>query len=425
MQNYLSDLYKKLSGKMKLGRQRTEKLMEALDHPERSYPSIHIAGTNGKGTVTVLSAAFLEAQGLKTGRFTSPHLVKFNERICVNRKQIDDDYIKQFLETNEQLLNETEASFFEVTTALGFQYFKDMRIDAAVIETGLGGRLDATSVIEPKVSVITKISLDHINILGETLSDIAEEKAGIIKDAVPLLTAVQEPGVVDVFWSHTELVHVIDPGTMFTDIKLSPEGMRFKIRSFENELFIPLSGRHQLSNIALAIRAVETFLDRTLSPDDIQAGFDLLEWKGRFERIAKDPDVIYDVAHNLDSVQAFRKTVEEIYSGKEIRVVLGLLHDKAPEKVLMELEIFADKIWLAPVKSHRSMSMDELEDLASRFPRVNVAECIQKACDKAYDKLNDGVLCIIGSHYIAEDVYVFQETITKLQETKPVISTEA
>jgi len=425
MQNYLSDLYKKLSGKMKLGRQRAEKLMEALNHPEQRYPSIHVAGTNGKGTVTVLSAALLEAQGLRTGRFTSPHLVKFNERICVNRKQIDDGFIKQFLETNEQLLEETEASFFEVTTALGFQYFKEMDVDAAVIETGLGGRLDATSVIEPKVSVITKISLDHMTVLGETLPEIAKEKAGIIKEAIPLLTAVQEASVVDVFWSCTELVHEIDPATMFTHVKLSPEGMRFKIRPFENELFIPLTGRHQLGNIALAIRAVETFLDRTLGPDDIQAGFDLLKWKGRFERIATDPDVIYDVAHNLDSVQMFRKTVEEVYSGKEIRVVLGLLHDKAPEKVLMELEIFADKIWLAPVKSHRSMSMDELEDLASRFPRVNVAECIQNACDKAYDKLNNGVLCIIGSHYIAEDVYVFQETITKLQEKKPVISTEA
>ena len=412
MQDYLSGLYKKLSGKMKLGRQRSDMLMKTLDHPEKTYPSIHIAGTNGKGTVTVLSAALLEAQGYKTGRFTSPHLLKFNERICVNREQIDDVYIKEFLEKNEHLLDETEASFFEVTTALGFQYFKDRGVDAAVIETGLGGRLDATSVIVPKVSVITKIGLDHVNILGETLNQIAEEKAGIIKETVPLLTAVQEPSVIDVFRSHTELVHEIDPKTMFTDVELTPDGMRFKIRSHEKALFIPLTGRHQLGNIALAIKAVEIFLDRTLQADELQAGFDLLEWKGRFERIGRNPDIIYDVSHNIDSIKAFRKTVEDVYPGKKVRIVLGLLHDKDPEKVLMELELFADDIWIAPVNSHRSMSQDELKDLASRFPRINLAEEIKSACNQAYNKLNKNtVLGIIGSHYIAEDVYTWAKGI--------------
>ena len=406
MQNYLSDLYKKLSGKMKLGRERSEKLVKALDHPEKTFRSIHVAGTNGKGTVTVVAAALLEAAGLKTGRFTSPHLVKFNERICVNRQQIPDEYIKEFLEKYDQLLEETGASFFEVTTILGFQYFKDSHVDAAVIETGLGGRLDATSVIIPEVSVITKISLDHTGVLGETLPEIAGEKAGIIKKGIPLLTPVQPKEVLDVFYDHTEVVHVIDPETLLTDVKQSESGMTFRIRSYDQKLTVPLTGRHQLENIALAIRAAETLLDRTLEPAEIQAGFDLVKWKGRFETISKAPDVIYDVAHNPDSIHAFCKTVKEVYPDKKINVVLGLLHDKSPESVLMELELISQNIRLAPVKSHRSMNIEELNDLASRFPRVSVSTSITSACKEAYAETDmHSVLCILGSHYIAEEVY--------------------
>jgi dihydrofolate synthase/folylpolyglutamate synthase len=327
----------------------------------------------------------------------------------VNREQIDDLYVKEFLKKNETILDRTEASFFEVTTALGFKYFKDQKVDVAVVETGLGGRLDATSVLQPDVTVITHISFDHTSILGNTLREIAGEKAGIIKEKVPLLTAVQENEVIDVFLNHTQLTHIIDPETLFTHITLGPDGMTFRIRAYENALSIPLTGRHQLGNIALAIRAVETFLDRTLSPDEIQAGFDLVKWKGRFEKISQDPDIIYDVAHNPDSIHTFCKTAKEVYPDKHFKVVLGLLQDKSPEIVLMELEQLADEIWIAPVHSHRSMTIDELNDLASRFPRVSVAKDIAAACDEAYENMDTkSVLCIVGSHYIAEEVYAWK-----------------
>lgn len=414
MQDYLSDLYKKLSGKMKLGRQRAEQLMEELGHPERTFRSIHIAGTNGKGTVTAVAAALLEAAGLKTGRFTSPHLIKFNERICVNRKEISDSYVKSFLKDREELLEKTGASFFEVTTALGFEYFKDQKVDAAVVETGLGGRLDATSVLQPDVTVITSISFDHTGILGNTLREIAHEKAGIIKDKVPLLTAVQDPEVIDEFLEHTQLTHVVDPETMFSDITLSPGGMTFRIRAHRQVLHIPLTGRHQLGNIALAIRAAETLLNRTLEPEEIQAGFDMLDWKGRFELISTSPDIVYDVAHNPDGIRTFCRTAKEVYPDKKFIVVLGLLGDKDSQKVMQYLDDLAKSIYIAPVHSHRSMGMEELKELASRFPRVNIAESVQKACHDAYDNLSDGsILCIIGSHYIAEEVYSWRESIKK------------
>jgi dihydrofolate synthase / folylpolyglutamate synthase len=412
MQDYLSNLYKKLSGKMKLGRQRAELLMQELGHPENSFPSIHIAGTNGKGTVTSLAAALLEALGLKTGRFTSPHLVKFNERICINREQIDDNYIKEFLQVNESLLERSEASFFEVTTALGFAYFRDMKVDAAVIETGLGGRLDATSVVTPEVSVITSIGYDHTSILGETLPEIAREKAGIIKAGKPVITIQQASGVGEELSKYSDKIELADPGKLFSDVKLSPQKMSFKFRNGIEDVTLSLVGRHQLGNVALAIRAVEIFIKRELSEKEVQAGFSLLSWKGRFEKIAEDPDIIYDVAHNTESIHTFCKTAKEVYPDKIFYVVLGLLQDKSPEKVMMELELLAEKIWIAPVNSHRSLANEELDDLVSRFPRVEKTDDIKMACQLAYKDLpSNAVLCIVGSHYIAEEVYKFKEML--------------
>ena len=202
-------------------------------------------------------------------------------------------------------------------------------------------------------------------------------------------------------------------------MELHAGGMSFRIRSYEQELHSPVTGRHQLGNIALAIRAVEKFIGRKLGISEIQKGFDLVKWKGRFEKIASNPDVIYDVAHNLESIHTFCKTAKEVYPDKVFRVVLGLLQDKSPEKVLMELGMLADKIWIAPVNSHRSLSNEELDDLADRFPRVERADNIKVACRLACKNLpSNTVLCVVGSHYIAEEVYLWsknQETRNEIQ----------
>lgn len=248
---------------MKLGRQRAEMLMQELGHPETSFPSIHIAGTNGKGTTTAVSAALLIQCGYKTGRFTSPHLLRFNERIMIDDKEIEDAYIKGFLEKNDDILEKSEASFFEVTTALGFCYFRDKKVDVAVVETGLGGRLDATSVLDPEVSIIATIGYDHTGILGETLAEIAEEKAGIIKANKPLLTLPQGEEILNVFKRHTSLMSLVDPKCLFTNIKQTKEGMSFNYDRGKESLRFPMSGEHLLSNIALAIKAVELFMDES------------------------------------------------------------------------------------------------------------------------------------------------------------------
>ncbi|MEA3392651.1 MAG: cyanophycin synthetase, partial [Candidatus Marinimicrobia bacterium] len=225
-------------------------------------------------------------------------------------------------------------------------------------------------------------------------------------------TSLQVSEVIDELSKHTNDLQVIDPAEMFLDIELHAGEMSFMIRPYSQIFKIPLPGRHQLGNIALAIRAAEVFLERELKADEIHKAFSLLEWKGRFERISKDPDIIFDVAHNPESIHTFCKTTGEIYADKKCYVVLGLLKDKSPEEVLMELEILAEKIWIAPVQSHRSISPKELKDLASRFPRVNVSESICTACDLAYREMNENsVLCIIGSHYIAEEVYSWKDAM--------------
>ncbi len=406
MQDYLSDLYKKLSGKMKLGRERSEALMEYLQHPEQAFPSIHVAGTNGKGSVTAIASALLEATGLKVGRFTSPHLVHFNERICINGNPINDAKIKVYLEEWDSFMEESKASFFEITTALGFAFFRDRQVDAAVIETGLGGRLDATNVLLPEVSVITDIGFDHISVLGETRVQIAEEKAGIIKPGIPVVTYARDPDVLSVFQSHTNDLIVIDPDVCFSDIWLFPGGMRFIMDPHPEAFTISLSGRHQLGNIAAAVKAVELFLKRSLTYSELQSGFSDLLWKGRFEYISRNPDIIYDVAHNPEGIRAFCETVQEIYPDKTYYFVLGMLKNKQPEEVIDIIGSVAEEIWLCPVQSHRGMDPGQLRELATIFPQISVADTLENACTAAYGSLPDNaVLCILGSHYIAAEVY--------------------
>ncbi|MDD3966282.1 MAG: folylpolyglutamate synthase/dihydrofolate synthase family protein [Candidatus Neomarinimicrobiota bacterium] len=406
MQDYLSELYRKLSGQMKLGRERCEALMEGLGHPEGAFRSVHVAGTNGKGSVVALTASLLQAAGLKVGRFTSPHLVHFNERISINGQNIDDASVKEFLEKNRALLDRTEASFFEVSTALAFDYFRKQKIDVAVVETGLGGRLDATGVLQPEVSVITSIGRDHMEILGETLTQIAGEKAGIIRNGVPLVTCPQEVGVLEVFRRHTQDIEVVDPQSMFTEVRLTPLGMRFFIYDYARHFSIPLVGRFQLANIAMALKAAARILQRPPLQPEIVHAFEKLVWKGRFERLGAHPERIYDVAHNPDGVRVFCETLAEVYPQRPRYAVLGILKDKQPAEVLNILQNYVQRIWLCPLPSHRSLQIAELKALTEDFPISEVAESISGACDAAARECGEkGVLAVLGSHYIAGELY--------------------
>ncbi|MDZ7821004.1 MAG: folylpolyglutamate synthase/dihydrofolate synthase family protein [Candidatus Marinimicrobia bacterium] len=413
MQDYLSDLYKRLSGKMKLGRERSEALMRVLRHPERAYPSIHVAGTNGKGSVTVIAAALLGVSGLRTGRFVSPHLVRFHERITVDDREIDDDAVRRYLKQWEKHIDRIRASFFEVSTALAFAWFRDREVDAAVIETGLGGRLDATNVLLPRVVVITAIDYDHTRILGNTLREIAGEKAGIIKKDVPVITVKQKKEVLEVFRSRTADLRILDPEKIFSGVTLVPGGMRFRMEGYDEVFRVPLIGRYQLGNIAMAVAAAEEFLGRPLKASELRNGFAKIVWKGRFEYIGRRPDIIYDVAHNPGGIRAFCSALKEIYPGKRIFAAVGILRDKHAEEALAYVQAVAEKIWLSPVDSGRSMDTEGIREMAERFPEVYPSENIGDACERAYRELPEhGVLCILGSHYIAKDVYEWGRKIS-------------
>ncbi|MFO7841369.1 MAG: folylpolyglutamate synthase/dihydrofolate synthase family protein [Fidelibacterota bacterium] len=410
MQDYLSDLYKKLSGKMKLGRERCEALMRILRHPEKAFPSIHVAGTNGKGSVTVIASALLMSCGLRTGRFTSPHLLRFNERIMVDNREIDDKTVRQYLEKWEKHIEETRASFFEISTALAFAWFRDRQVEAAVIETGLGGRLDATNVLLPRVSVITAIDYDHTRILGETLKEIAGEKAGIIKENVPVISILQKKEILDVFRSHTKDLRVLHPDKLFSAVELRPEGMHFRMKGYDKKFRVPVIGRYQLGNIAMAVAAVEEFLGRPLKFRELQNGFSKINLKGRFEYIRREPDIIYDVAHNPGGIRACCAALQEVYPEKMIFSAMGILKDKNAEEAIAYMQNTAEKIWLAPVNSDRGMDKATIENLAEQFPGVRPAESIADACERAFNEMpENAVLCVLGSHYIAEEVYAWNE----------------
>jgi len=406
MQDYLSELYSKLSGQMKLGRERCEALMEGLAHPERAFRSVHVAGTNGKGSVVAVTAALLQSAGLRVGRFTSPHLVHFNERIRVNDVPIGDEAVQDFLEKKRALLEKTEASFFEVCTALAFDHFREQQVDVAVVETGLGGRQDATSVLHPEVTVITSVGWDHMEILGKSLPEIAGEKAGIIKEGVPLITCEQEEGVLEVFRRCSDRIEVVSSAAMFGDITLTPEGMHILIRDYGRHFRFPLVGRFQLANLGMALKAARHILKRPPEWREIDTAFRELQWKGRFERIGRNPERIYDVAHNPDGVRVFCETLREVYPQQLRYAVLGILKDKQPEKVLEILKKSVEHIWLCPLPSHRSLEMDELHKLAAGAPGISVAASISEACDAAADAAGkQGLLAVLGSHYIAEELY--------------------
>lgn len=410
MKEYLSDLYARLGGQMKLGLERTHELMARLDHPENAFQSIHVAGTNGKGSVVAVCEAILRHAGYITGRFTSPHLVHFNERICINGSPVPEESIESKLSIWQPWLEEHEISFFEITTGLAFSLFRDYHVNAAIIETGLGGRLDATNVLKPQVTVITSIAHDHTNILGETLRAIAGEKAGIIKQNTPLVTCSQDPTVLEVLQYHANNKHApfykINPFDYFSDFRLKPEGMFLKMKRYNSWIKTPLMGIHQLENFALAIKACDLFTQGNLPKSAVIEGLISVEWRGRFELLRENPFVFYDVAHNPSGVERLKELVLTLFPHKPLTLVIGMLGDKDIHNIVDILLPFAAHCFLSPVNSHRSVTKEALEALSASRSKTEVTSSLDEALNKALETTpSQGILLIYGSHYIAPEVY--------------------
>ena len=294
----LESLYELQRHGIKLGLEHTHRLLEFLGDPHKDLTLIHIAGTNGKGSTCAYIDSILRADGKKIGLYTSPHLIRFNERIRVNGIPIKDHEIIDFMEHTGVTIKEIKSTFFETTTAMALDHFKKHSVDVAVIETGLGGRLDSTNVITPDLIVITPISMDHMEILGNTIEKIAEEKAGIIKDNIPVISVAHSETVQKILCGKAQ-----EKNTSITVIK-NPSKIQMRIDCTEfcydgTDYRTSLVGEHQAANAALAIATIQQY-NPFLNNAMIQTGLDILCWPGRMQKLSDR--IYYDVAHNEDAV---------------------------------------------------------------------------------------------------------------------------
>jgi len=420
-------------------------LLGALNHPELRFPSVLIAGTNGKGSTAATLASILRASGVKTGLYTSPHLVRINERIRINGAEIADDafaLLHDVVErTAERLVEEGDLpwhpSFFEMLTAIAFEYFAQSKVELAVLEVGMGGRLDATNVVEPRVSIITDISLDHQKFLGNTVTEIAREKAGIIRRDGVVVTLPQQPQANEVIGNTildlnaravnaVPYVPPVSPGSIGhlvanTEKPLTakdaaegnskPEGLisRYPLQVMGTQILVetPLVGRHQLRNLALSIAAAEELAKQgfPVSPQTIEHGIRETRWPGRFQVIparGNKPEYVFDVAHNPAGAWALRSTLSAAYDGRPLTLIFGAMRDKAIGEMAEILFPLAEWIILTRADNPRSALPAEIREAANR-----IAADIEDTADvaSALDRANclagaKGVVVITGSIYI-------------------------
>lgn len=405
------------------------KLMDAIDHPDREYAIIHIAGTKGKGSASALCSSALQASGYRVGMYTSPHLHDYAERIKLNGNPIShQNLISLVSELKPVIESIPKITTFEITTALALEYFKQERVDVAVVEVGLGGRLDATNVVDPDVVVITSISYDHTYFLGNTIKEIAGEKAGIIKPGVPVIMAPQEDEAIPVIVNRCkeQSAPLIQVGVeyRYQSVSHSLDGQVLDIWSaseslVENEshagsidkpskpcqLRIPLLGGHQLENAATAYTALQVFrqLVLPLSDEAIRDGFSQVHWPARFEVLQRFPPVIVDAAHNRDSASKLSRTLQEYFPGSGIVLVFGASEDKDIFGMLSELMPDVDMLIATKSYHPRSISPEKIDNIASPFEKPTiVTDDVSKGLEEALGFVGERqVILVTGSIFVA------------------------
>jgi dihydrofolate synthase/folylpolyglutamate synthase len=412
-------------------------LLGALGNPEQGFPNVLVAGTNGKGSTAATLAAILQASGLTTGLYTSPHLIRINERIRVNSESISDQDFEKLHDRVDQaasrLVNEGRLpwhpSFFEMLTAMAFEYFSGKNPDIVVLEVGMGGRLDATNVVNPRLSIITDISLDHQKFLGETIAEIAREKAGIIRKGGAVVTLPQMPDANDVIGNlildlgaravnAVLFVPPVSPGSAHTFSEDSETIARNRypldVMGSQIQVDSPLSGRHQLRNVALAIAAAEELHTQgfaQITPLTIEEGIRVTRWPGRFQRIAAtddSPDYILDVAHNPAGAWALRSTLSSALDNSsrenEITLIFGVMRDKAMREMTEILFPIARRVIVTQSNNPRSATPTEIRAAAERSltqieieQTEDVVSALQRACQITGA---GGVVVVTGSIYV-------------------------
>ena len=386
-----------------MGLNHTLRLLKFLKNPQDNFKTIHVAGTNGKGSTAAIIYSILIANGYKVGLYTSPHLINFNERIRVNGVTITDEEIISFMNYVEPAINEIKSTFFEVTTAMAFYHFSNNDVDIAIIETGLGGRLDSTNVVNPSLTVMTPISLDHRDILGDTIEKIANEKAGIIKKGVPLISANQVNNVSKILEKRVkkrESVMHICPNPEL--VKLSPDGTSFEVKG--NNFNTSLIGKHQAQNATLAIATINLF-NSDIPYEIIDKGLRNVYWPGRLQQVSDK--IYYDVAHNEDGIKSVLNNLKRVFPTSKLYGLLCLKGDKEIDCIAESIKSQFEMLFVSTSKDGLLMEPErlsrELHNLkVDNFPLSDISSSISKI-----KKVRgpDDVILIFGSHYIANEIF--------------------
>lgn len=356
--------------------------------PQRQYKTIHIAGTNGKGSTAAFLESLLRAEGLRVGLYTSPHIVSIRERIQVNRNPISEaDFVATLTSIRRLLPRDDFLSYFEMTTLIAFEFFRQSRVDVAVIETGLGGRFDATNILKPSVTILTPISFDHQHLLGNSLSSIAREKCGILKRGIPVVSAPQTEEAARVIQEEGESVVWADPA----EIQVSPG----------------LPGEHQKSNAATAMAAARIFLGKKISQEPLRK----TRWPGRLEIVSNDPLVLCDAAHNLAGIQTLADFLERNHRDKKKIFAIGVLKNKDWNRMFRPLTPFVERCHVLKLKTERALDPDALGlCLKSLGWRV---ESPEKPIPPPPPLRRDEMLVVCGSIYAIEPWYVSRHAASK------------
>lgn len=407
-------------------------LSERLGCPHRAYPSAHIAGTNGKGSTAAFLEAILRDAGFRTGLNTSPHLERINERIRISGEEISDEAFADVLSRVQAITEELLAAgklrahptYFECVTAMAFEYFAQQRVEFGVFEVGLGGRLDSTNILTPVVSIITRIDFDHENFLGHSLREIAGEKAGIIKPAVPVVVAEQRPEALEVIRKRAK--ELLSPALDVTEtFRIDNESMkdghvRAQVTEVASgwtiELSPSLPGRFQLQNALSAVAATRLLQQRgfRISDESIARGVATTVWPGRIEKIQSRPDVYLDGAHNPSAARELAHFVAETLKGRKIFLLYGALRDKAVDEVAGLLFPLAAEVILTAPATSRAISAAQVEEIAAHYANksttiADAGEAIEYALSKASP---DDVIFVTGSLYLVGQLrhYLKQKT---------------
>jgi len=424
----LSYLYKQLPMFQRIGPAAFKKdlgniiaLCAQLGQPQATFPSIHLAGTNGKGSTAHLLAAILQASGKRVGMYTSPHYKDFRERVKINGILMSKKYVVEFVRQHQVILEQIKPSFFEITVALAFDYFAKQKVDIAIIETGLGGRLDSTNIIQPLISVITNIGYDHQQFLGDTLEEIAMEKAGIIKKDIPVVIGETHPKTAAIFRAKAKeleaSIYFADQDIELTQLDELGHHTIYQVKSktarpnLLTTLQVNLKGDYQMKNIITALKTIELIQERQLvsmiTPQKIKEGLANLKkltyFIGRWQLLGTDPTILCDSAHNVDGLEIVLRQLKQIKK-EQLHFVFGMVKDKDPGKVLSLLPTDA-QYYFAKANIPRGLDASELKEEAAKYglqgrEYVSVKNAVKAAKRKAK---KEDLIYVGGSIFIVAE----------------------